>query len=242
MVTGSPIAGESYTLDCSAGGIQGTFQWLGPPDGRTLVNDSPSNLNIVSTTTSSQLQFRPIGQSDNGSYSCNGTVDGLALLSEPVVISVNGTIIYACSIRYHNNCYLGVYIHPLAAPSVSVQISDGGAAPTAGENYQLTCSVSGANNLNPTITYQWTRNSGSGQTPVGTNLNVLSFTPLRLSDAASYGCEVRISSSYLASEIIAMNSFNIRIQCELHVNTSYIAILTIILNFYVKSPLHLLSQ
>ena len=102
------------------------------------------------------------------------------------------------------------------APSVSVQISNGRAAPTAGEDYQLTCSVSGVENLNPTIAYQWMKNSGSSQTLLGTNSNTLSFTPLRLSDAASYGCEVTISSSYLSGDIIAMsaNVQDVRIQSE----------------------------
>ena len=96
---------------------------------------------------------------------------------------------------------------------MSVQIRDGGATPTAGENYLLTCNVSGAENLNPTISYRWIKNS---QTPVGTNSNTLSFTPLQLSDAASYICEVTISSSYLSGDIVAMNTNpqDIRIQSE----------------------------
>ena len=98
---------------------------------------------------------------------------------------------------------------------MSVQISDSGATPIAGEDYQLTCSVSGAENLNPTTTYRWTRNSGSGQTQVGANSNTLSFTPLRLADAASYVCGVTVSSSYLASDITARSSLDVRIQCEL---------------------------
>ena len=93
MVSGSPTAGESYTLECSAGGSEGTFKWLGPPDGRTPVVESTPRLSIMSNATAGQLQFRPIQQSDNGSYSCNASIDGLALLSEPVDISVNGTII-----------------------------------------------------------------------------------------------------------------------------------------------------
>ena len=103
-----------------------------------------------------------------------------------------------------------------SAPSVSVQISDSRSTPTAGEDYQLTCSVSGAENLNPNITYRWTRNSGSGQTQVGANSNTLSFTPLRLADAASYVCGVTISSSYLTGDIVAMaiNPQDIRIQSE----------------------------
>ena len=98
---------------------------------------------------------------------------------------------------------------------MSVQISDSGATPIAGEDYQLTCSVSGAENLNPTTTYRWTRNSGT-EVQVGADPSILSFTPLRLADAASYVCEVTISSSYLTGDIIAMsnNSQDIRIQSE----------------------------
>ena len=92
MASGSPVAGDNYTLECSAGGSGGTFQWLGPPDGRTPIGSS-GLIMISSTSTTSQLQFRPLQQSHNGSYLCNVSVDGLALLSEPVDVSVNGTII-----------------------------------------------------------------------------------------------------------------------------------------------------
>ena len=71
-----------------------------------------------------------------------------------------------------------------AVPSVSVQIVNSGATTTAGENYQLKCTVTGAENLNPFITYRWTRNIGSDQTPVEASSNILSFTPQRLADAA----------------------------------------------------------
>ena len=90
MASGSSVAGESYTLECSAGGSEGTFQWLvGPPDGRTLVVSSGS-ISISSTSTSSQLQFSPIQQSDNGSYVCSASVGRLAIISEPVITTVNG--------------------------------------------------------------------------------------------------------------------------------------------------------
>lgn len=104
-------------------------------------------------------------------------------------------------------------------PNVSVQVRDGGAAPTAGVDYRLTCSISGVGNLNPTTTYRWTKNSGSGRIQVETDSNTLSFTPLRLSDAASYVCDIAISSSYLSADIIAVsvNSQDIIIQSE-HLN------------------------
>ena len=76
------------------------------------------------------------------------------------------------------------------APSISVQISNSGAVPNAGQNYQLTCNVFGAENLNPTIIYRWTKISDSGQTQLGTNSSILSFTPLQLTDAASMFVEL----------------------------------------------------
>ena len=91
--SGSSVAGEIYTLECSVGGSMATFQWLGPPDGRTPVVSS-GLVTISSTPSTSQLQFRPAQQSDNGSYSCSATVDGLTLSSESV-FSVNGIAIPA---------------------------------------------------------------------------------------------------------------------------------------------------
>ena len=98
-----------------------------------------------------------------------------------------------------------------SAPSISVQISNSTNG-IAGENYDLICSVLGAENLSPSITYQWTKNS-NGQIQVGTNSNTLSFTPVRLSDAANYSCTVAITLSYLSAGMItAMASQSVRIQ------------------------------
>ena len=81
----------------------------------------------------------------------------------------------------------------------------------------LTCDVSGADNLNPTITYQWTRNDGSTQTPVGTDSNTLTLSPLRLSNAGDYTCTATVSSTLLNNDIInsTINSQSVMIQSEL---------------------------
>ena len=74
----------------------------------------------------------------------------------------------------------------------------------------------GAENLNPSITYQWTKNSGSGQIhAVGTNSNTLSFTPFQLCDAANYSCTVTIVSGYLTAGITAMASQSVMVQSKL---------------------------
>ena len=105
-----PIAGESYTLVCSTGGSQAeSLQWLvGPPDGRMLVVENSPRLIIITDATSSQLQFRPIQQSNNGSYSCNATTNGLTLTSQSVMISVNGILIplYSPAMYHYYDLFL----------------------------------------------------------------------------------------------------------------------------------------
>ena len=85
-----------------------------------------------------------------------------------------------------------------------------------GQNgYSLTCGVNGADNLNPTITYQWTKNNGTQtQIQVGGNLQVLSFSPLSLSDAGQYTCQATVSSPYLIDNITRMDSQDVMIQSE----------------------------
>ena len=85
---GSPTAGENYTLECSANGSMVTFEWLGPLDGRTPVANT-SSISITSNSTTSQLQFRPLQQSHNGSYSCRATTHESSLLSQPIEIGAN---------------------------------------------------------------------------------------------------------------------------------------------------------
>ena len=101
-----------------------------------------------------------------------------------------------------------------SVPKLSIQMSNSssGAAPTAGQNYDIVCSVLGAENLNSTITYQWIK-SGNNML---INSNTLSFTPARISDAGTnYSCSVIVVSSYLAGNIAAVMSHRVKIQSEL---------------------------
>ena len=76
-----------------------------------------------------------------------------------------------------------------------------------GQNgYSLSCGVSGADNLDPSITYEWTKKNGTEtQLQAGSDPNIVSFSPLRLSDAGEYTCQVNVSSSYLSNDIINMS-------------------------------------
>ena len=82
----------------------------------------------------------------------------------------------------------------------------------AGEKYALTCRVFGAEKLHPFMTYKWMKNTSGSQVPVGANSSALSFSPVRLSDAANYSCMVTIASSYLTASITAMASQSVIIQ------------------------------
>ena len=98
------------------------------------------------------------------------------------------------------------------APPVSIHITDGGATPIAEESYSLTCTVSGVENLDPTIMYQWTKNNGTViQVTNDFDSNTLSFPTLRVSDSGDYICKVSVSSDYLTQAIDASsNSFSVK--------------------------------
>ena len=105
------------------------------------------------------------------------------------------------------------------APTISAQITTSNSGtPMLGQNgYSLICNVSGAENLSPSITYQWTKNNGTQTQTIqvgGTDFRFLSFSPLRLSDAGQYTCQATISSPYLNNDIIVMNSQDIMLQSE----------------------------
>ena len=94
---------------------------------------------------------------------------------------------------------------------MSASIDDGSSTLQLGHNFELTCTVSGARNLDANFVYQWIKNSGGTRTEVGAS-STLSFTPLTLSKAASYTCEVVVSSNYLTDSIVAMDTRDIRLQ------------------------------
>ena len=91
-------------------------------------------------------------------------------------------------------------------------MSTHGAIPVAGEYFYLTCNVHGAEKLNPIITYQW-RKSGDSS-PIGTNSNMLPFTPFRVSDIGNYSCSVTVTSNYLVGNITAVTYQVVRIQSK----------------------------
>ena len=85
-----------------------------------------------------------------------------------------------------------------------------------GQSYSLTCGVTGVENLDSSITYQWTKNNGTTQTqvPNGDIPKILSFSTLRFSDAGRYTCQATVSSPYLSNDITMMDTHDVRIQSK----------------------------
>ena len=77
--------------------------------------------------------------------------------------------------------------HTISAPSITVQLTDNGVPPTPGQDYSLTCELSGVNNGSLTLTYQWKRDGA-----VVSAERTLSFSPLRLTDAGRYTCQASL--------------------------------------------------
>ena len=104
-----------------------------------------------------------------------------------------------------------------------------------GQNgYSLTCTVSGAENLNPSTTYQWTKNNDTRiEIQVGANPRVFSFSPLRLLDAGQYTCQATVSSPYLNSSITVMDSQDVTPQSEILAMLTSSEIVTLIGSHYV---------
>lgn len=90
-----------------------------------------------------------------------------------------------------------------------VQVTTSG-VPVIGQNsYTLTCKALVADYFCPLIYYQWTKKNG---TITQSENRTLSFSPLRLSDAGQYTCQVTVSSYRLNVEAIEMKSHEIRVQ------------------------------
>ena len=87
-------------------------------------------------------------------------------------------------------------------PVITAMVSGG--TPTVGESHSLTCTVTGADRLNPTISYQWFNKDNtmvSGETQ-----SAISFSSLSLSDAGQYRCDVTVSSTLLSQSITNMSN------------------------------------
>jgi hypothetical protein len=183
-----------------------TFEWFGPDE--QLIS-SNNEMNIIIEQTESILQFNVLKQSYNGTYKCRVTV-GTTSSNATRTVSVSG--------KWINIIVLTMTFHKYhAAPNIGVTISMGNVI--LGQDHVLTCNASGAEKLNPSINYQWTKMNDTGTfTEVGTNSTTfkLSLSPLYLSDAGSYICNVTITSQeFLTGSITEQSTIKLQIDSEL---------------------------
>jgi len=84
----------------------------------------------------------------------------------------------------------------------------------AGQSYFLSCSVSGAGSLSPTITYRWYNESSNPRSQVGTT-KTYTLNPLQLYYAGQYTCEVTITSPYMNGDLSQRMMQDITVQSKL---------------------------
>ena len=84
---------------------------------------------------------------------------------------------------------------------LAVSLTDGDATQNAGEDYTLTCTVSGGETT-ATTTYQWRKDNSplSGETSA-----TLSFMPLGQSSNGQYVCEVIRGGSTVTSHVVTID-------------------------------------
>ena len=99
-----------------------------------------------------------------------------------------------------------IFISPV--PVVTVLITPSGSA-VVGMSYTLTCTVSGADNLEATIAFTGL-NTASG---TGTSLQ-LPLDPLDLTDAGEYTCTATVSSDLLTNNIVRTDTEEVNIPSE----------------------------
>ena len=95
-------------------------------------------------------------------------------------------------------------------------ITPAGTALVGQLGYSLSCSVSGADSLSPTITYRWYNESSNPRSQVGTT-SIYSFPRLRPYHAGQYTCEVTIASPYLNGDLSQsmMQDITLQSKCDL---------------------------
>ena len=81
-----------------------------------------------------------------------------------------------------------------------------------GQGFSLSCVVSEAENLSPTISYNWIKDNGT-RILVDSHGSILSFPSLRLSDAGQWSCQVIVDSPYLRDDLsVISTTFDIHLQ------------------------------
>ena len=179
-------AGEDYTLTCTVSGGETTatttYQWHR--------DNSP-----LSGETSATLSFTPLRQttpSSNGQYVCEAMRSGRTARSVGFTITVIG--------KFDQSWTLCIRIF-YSVPPLTLSITSD-ESPIEGENYSLTCELTGDESLGVTESrFRWDRLSPTRMEGI-LRAATLTFTPLTRDDEGQYRCTNTISSTYAGSQTI----------------------------------------
>ena len=106
-----------------------------------------------------------------------------------------------CSKKCMGLIHVTMQLRQFLQLAIGVTVTGSGATRNAGEDYTLTCTVSGGGTT--TTTYQWLRNGSPLMT--GATSDTLDFTPLRQTTPSSngqYTCQATRSGSTVTSDNI----------------------------------------
>ena len=79
--------------------------------------------------------------------------------------------------------------------TVNVTLTESGGTPTEGENYSLTCTVSGGGSM--AYTYMWLKD---GSVASGQTSSTYSFSPLMVVHSGQYSCRVIVGTMNVTSD------------------------------------------
>ena len=186
------------TVAVTGSNDQPTITWLGPMKSEVTAG-------VETTGSMSTLIFDPLAASHAGAYTCRATLGGV-VETENMTVTVQSECLVAVF------CVISPPTFDLSDPTITVSVSADPATPMAGSMLTLTCSVTGADMISPTINYQWSRN---GVVEPSQMQQTWSFSSLSYSDAGQYSCAVDISSNILPSSINATSDlFDIILTCK----------------------------
>ena len=166
------------------------------PSGLTTTATDLGTDNIYRST----LQFSPLSQSHTGNYTCRLGAGRLVNSNTFTVTRKYITIVYLAGDRFASTLSQYLYVAPSISAAIISNLNERLAVGQTDNT--LTCGVTGAGNLNPTIAYQWTKNNGSAQTQVGSS-RILTLPSLTLSSAGEYSCCATVGSALLTRNIEA---------------------------------------
>ena len=216
---GSLYAGTDISFTCTATlteslrylGLSVNISWSGPQSHTHSISSTMEGSNGVYTK---RISINPLATSDSGTYTCAATVSGTNVYSitsrQSRVVSVTGELF--CLLLY---ICVSLSI-PSGLPPPTVVIPEVGER-TAGEELQLTCTVTVVENLVTSPCIRWTGGSledgAECGTPVydTTSTKTVTFRPLLTSHGARYTCEAVIDIPSIGLDTTTTSSTSVTV-------------------------------